>query len=93
MGTCQIREAGVKKLAERLSNEFGKGFDEREFRKMRQFYQSFPIRDTLRHELSWSHYRRLLSIENEKCRLWYMNEAAEEELKLELEKERLKLEN
>lgn len=68
----------LKNLAERLTNEFGKGFDERELRKMRQFYQSFQIRDTLRPELTWSHYRRLLSVENEPARLWYMNEAANE---------------
>ena len=34
-------------------------------------------RDTLRHELTWSHYRRLISVENEAARLWYMNEAAD----------------
>lgn len=68
----------LKNLAERLTNEFGKGFDERELRKMRQFYQYFQIRDTLRPELSWSHYRRLLSVDNDKARLWYMNEAANE---------------
>ena len=49
----------LKELAERLTREFGKGFDERELRKMRQFYQLFKIRDTLRPELTWSHYRRL----------------------------------
>ena len=42
---------------------------------MRQFYQMFKIRDTLRHELTWSHYRRLISVENEQTRIWYMNEA------------------
>lgn len=68
----------LKNLAERLTNEFGKGFDERELRKMRQFYQLFQIRDTLRPELSWSHYRRLLSVDNNESRLWYMNEAANE---------------
>ena len=67
----------LKELAERLTAEFGKGFDERELRKMRQFYQFFQIRDTLRPELTWSHYRRLLSVENEQARLWYMNEAAD----------------
>lgn len=67
----------LKNLAERLSKEFGKGFDERELRKMRQFYQYFQIRDTLRPELSWSHYRRLLSVENIAARTWYMNEAAD----------------
>ena len=65
----------LKHLSVRLSQEFGKGFDERELRKMCQFYRLFQIRDTLRPELSWSHYRRLLSIENEKARQWYMNEA------------------
>lgn len=44
---------------------------------MRLFYKAFPICDTLRHELSWSHYRRLLSVENIAARTWYMNEAAD----------------
>lgn len=66
----------LKELASRLTVDFGKGFDERELRKMRQFYLTFQIRDTLRPELTWSHYRRLISVENEKARLWYMNEAA-----------------
>jgi len=67
----------LKELAARLTTDFGKGFDERELRKMRQFYQTFPKRDTLRPELTWSHYRRLISVENEAARLWYMNEAAD----------------
>lgn len=66
----------LKDLAQRLGNEFGKGFDESNLRYMRLFYRSFPIRDTLRHELTWSHYRRLIAVENEQARLWYMNEAA-----------------
>ena len=40
----------LKELAARLTTDFGKGFDERELRKMRQFYQTFPKRDTLRPE-------------------------------------------
>lgn len=67
----------LKELAMRLTSDFGKGFDERELRKMRQFYQMFKIRDTLRPELTWSHYRRLISVENEQARIWYMNEAAD----------------
>ncbi len=57
----------LKELAARLTTDFGKGFDERELRKMRQFYQTFQKRDTLRPELTWSHYRRLISVENEGC--------------------------
>ena len=67
----------LKELAARLTTDFGKGFDERELRKMRQFFQTFQKRDTLRTELTWSHYRRLISVENEAARLWYMNEAAD----------------
>jgi len=50
----------LKTLSTELSTEFGKGFDERELRRIRQFYLTFPIRDTLRPELSWSHYQLLL---------------------------------
>ncbi len=52
----------LKEIATRLTYEFGKGFDERELRKMRQFYLTFQKRDTLRPELTWSHYRRLISV-------------------------------
>lgn len=69
-------KAVLQNLSIRLTEEFGKGFDERELRKMCQFYRLFPIRDTLRPELSWSHYRKLLTVENEDARRWYMNEAA-----------------
>jgi len=75
------RRAGYGKqllstLAEVLTAEFGKGFDASNLRYMRLFYQAFPIRDALRHELSWTHYRRLLRVDNDSARLWYMNESA-----------------
>ncbi|MDQ0124415.1 putative nuclease of restriction endonuclease-like (RecB) superfamily [Pseudomonas lini] len=66
----------LTKLAQSLTEEFGKGFDISNLRYMRLFYQAFPIRDALRHELSWTHYRRLLRVENEHARHWYMNESA-----------------
>lgn len=67
----------LRELAARLTKDFGKGFDESNLRYMRLFYRCFPNCDTLRHELTWSHYRRLLSVENELARHWYMNEAAD----------------
>ena len=70
-------KAVLRNLSQRLTKEFGKGFDESNLRYMRLFYKTFPICDTLRHELSWSHYRRLISVENSEARLWYMNEAAD----------------
>ncbi|WP_223589004.1 YhcG family protein [Pseudomonas sp. A-R-19] len=63
-------------LANVLTAEFGKGFDASNLLYMRLFYQAFPIRDALRHELSWTHYRRLLRVDNDSARLWYMNESA-----------------
>ena len=45
---------------------------------MRLFYQPFPIRDALRHELSWTHYRALLRLEDSAARTWYMNESADQ---------------
>ena len=66
----------LKNISKRLTKEFGKCFDERELRYMRPFYKTFPICDALRHELSWTHYRSLLKVENMDARIWYMNEAA-----------------
>lgn len=66
----------IPKLAESLTAEFGKGFDASNLRYMRLFYQAFPICDALRHELSWTHYRNLLRVEDEQARNWYMVEAA-----------------
>jgi len=63
-------------LASVLTTEFGKGFDSSNLRYMRLFYQAFPICDALRHELSWTHYRALLRVENDHARHWYMNESA-----------------
>ena len=65
----------LKSLSASLTVEFGKGFDVRNLRNMRSFYLAFPIRNALRTELSWTHYRALLRIENDSAREWYMQEA------------------
>ena len=64
----------LKEISEKLTAEFGKGFDITNLRKMRQFYCVFPIRDTLCLELSWSHYRLLMRVENKEAREFYANE-------------------
>lgn len=69
-GTYLLRE-----LAKNLSDDFGKSFDARELRRIRQFYLSFPIRDTVRPELSWSHYRLLIRVEDKKVRYFYLKES------------------
>lgn len=64
----------IKYLSERLMEEFGKGFDESSLRKMRKFYLTFPIRDTVSPKLSWSHYRLLIRIDEENRRAFYKQE-------------------
>ena len=75
---AEYGKAILADLSIRLTNEFGKGFDERELRRIRQFYLVFPKWDALRPELTWTHYRLLIRVQNEQARLWYMNEAAEQ---------------
>ena len=64
-------------LATRLSVEFGKGFSVRALYQMRKFYILFPSLNALRSQLTWTHYRLLLQVDNDEARLWYMNEAVE----------------
>ncbi|MCL1875542.1 MAG: PDDEXK nuclease domain-containing protein [Synergistaceae bacterium] len=67
----------LKYLADNLTIEFGKGFDESSLRRMRQFYRIFPNRAALWHDLSWSHYRLLMKIENDTRREFYGRECVE----------------
>lgn len=65
-------------LARTLTAEYGKGFDATNLRHMRAFFLAFPIRDALRRELSWTHYRSLLKLDKPDARTWYMHEAADQ---------------
>ena len=65
----------IKEISKKLTIDYGKGFDETNLRKMRQFYLCFKKRDALRLELSWTHYRLIMKVENENARLFYMEEA------------------
>ncbi|WP_255360572.1 DUF1016 N-terminal domain-containing protein [Methylobacter sp. BBA5.1] len=46
-------------------------------RNMR-FYFCFPNCDAVSHKLSWTHYRKLIRIENPNARIWYQKEAIEQ---------------
>jgi len=78
-------ETVLDELSRRLTAEFGRGFTATNLRYMRQFYQAFPIHHALRDELpglrpelSWTHYRLLLGVEDDTARDWYMREAADQ---------------
>ena len=64
-------------LSKKLTTEFGNGFTKRNLHAMRQFYIQFPIVHAVRAQLSWTHYRSLIRVENPKAREVYMNEAAD----------------
>ena len=64
----------LKYISERLTAEFGKGFNIRNLRYMRQFYLTFSNVNALRSELSWTHYRCLMKVNDAKARAFYLEE-------------------
>lgn len=72
---AQYGKQQLEHLSAQLTERLGKGFDVRNLRNMRAFYQAFPIRDALRTELSWTHYRSLMRIDNPSARDWYLQES------------------
>ena len=66
----------IKYLSEQLQPEYGSGFSVRQLERYRQFYRTFPIASTLRTQLSWSHYKLLLGVDNEDKREYYIAETA-----------------
>ena len=65
----------LKELSKQMTQDFGKGFTVTNLKYMRQFYLMFPNGHALRGELSWTHYRLLIKVENDNAREFYMQEA------------------
>jgi hypothetical protein len=71
----------IKELSKRLGDEFGKGFSVANLKNFRQFYQTFPELEksyALRSQLSWTHYRLIMRVEDARARDYYMTEAADQ---------------
>ena len=64
----------VNQLSHKLT-DFGNGFSERNLWYMKQFYQQWNKLNAVRSELSWTHYRMLLKVFDDKARQYYMQEA------------------
>lgn len=64
-------------LSTKLTKEFVKGFSIQNLRNMRQFYLTFKKRSTVCSELSWSHYRLLIRVDNEERREFYRKECVQ----------------
>lgn len=64
----------IKIVAQQLTQEYGKGFNEKSLRRMMQFYQAYPEHEivaTLSRQLSWSHLVELLPIKDPFAQRFY----------------------
>ena len=64
----------IKEWGNKLSEKYGKGYNSRNLERMRKLYILYPISSSLRSELTWTHYRTILSIKNENERNYYINQ-------------------
>lgn len=64
----------IGELSARMTSEFGKGFTVTNLRDLRQFYLTFQNKETLHSELTWSHYRMIMRVENPAARQFYLEE-------------------
>ena len=70
----------LKNLSKELTEEFGKGYSYRTLREIRQFYLMFSDFEkwrTVSAKLTWSHFQKVLKVSDEKARIFYLTEAAE----------------
>jgi predicted nuclease of restriction endonuclease-like (RecB) superfamily len=65
----------IKSISEAFQPTLGMGFSVRQLERYRQFYRSFPIASALRTQFSWTHYKNLISIDNQDKREFYIAEA------------------
>ncbi len=65
----------IDRLAAKLTAEFGAGYTRVNLFYMRRFFLAFPNVHTVCKQLTWSHYRTLITIENEAERNYYFEEA------------------
>lgn len=64
----------IKSISEYFQPLFGSGFSVRQLERYRQFYRIFPIASALRTQFSWTHYKSLISLDNEDKREFYIAE-------------------
>ena len=61
----------ISALSVKLTNEFGSGFSPVSIRRMRRFYEFYPIWSTVSTELSWTHFQELIKIDRKEERDFY----------------------
>ena len=80
----------LKEWSEKLTQEYGKGYDYSNMRRFRQFYLTFPIIAPLGQQLSWSVIRVLLPIVDTNKRNYYINLCIENRLSVRELKQEIK---
>lgn len=71
----------IKHLATELVNDYGSSYNERNLNYFRLFYLQFNDLEILNarvQNLTWTHIRQLLKVDNQAAKLWYLNEAAQQ---------------
>ena len=80
----------IKEYSERLYNELGKKYDITTLKRYRQFYLKIEKGAALRHQLSWTHYRELLTLDNINELNYYVEITIEQNLSYRQLREKLK---
>jgi len=68
----------IQQLSRDLSLKFGKGFSMTNLYSMRQFFEAYPISQTLSAKLTWSHVTELVDISDPLARSFYEKQCANE---------------
>ena len=82
-------EGIIKEYSKRLTSEFGKGYTMTNLKYFRQFYV-FTKSHTVCDQLSWSHYRTLLSLSDENTIEYYIKIIIEQNLSVRELREKIK---
>ena len=65
----------IKSLSKKLMKEFGKGFSVPSLKKMKKFYLTYKGGSTVWNQLSWSHNRLIMNIDDKQKRDFYLEES------------------
>ena len=71
----------IELLSNGLTSDFGTNYSKRNlwyYRKLYEYFPNYEIVNACVHNLTWTHFRALLRVDDEDARIWYLKEASEE---------------
>ncbi len=72
----------IRQLSDELTKEYGNAFSKRNLDYYRKFYicfRNYEIVNACVHNLTWTHFRRVLAVTSQESREWYIREASEQQ--------------